>query len=116
MSNSAHLTGDAVEIVVEFSYPGPYSNFPGGSGKADSANMSAEKIVENTLKAGGFKFYHEYSWPDGSLYKAVVVPEGKSPEEVEKELSKFFQGSIRCGRFYRYKTGEQHGHQDRLRE
>lgn len=104
-----------MEIVVGYTYPGPYSNFPGG-GKADEANMIAERIVENTLKTGGFKFYHEYSWPDGSLYKAVVVPKDKSPEDVESELEKLFQGSIKCTSFYRHATGEKHGHQDRVRE
>ena len=54
---------------VSFNYPGPFSNHC--EDEASEASFAAEKKVEQALKAADITFKHQYSYPDGSLYKWI---------------------------------------------
>ena len=77
---------------IDASYPGPFCSFPDddeGSAKASLAAMAAEQILEAAIISSGFKCFHQYIWPDGSLYKwAVLRGKGSSTaKELERELN-----------------------------
>lgn len=103
------------EIVVEFDYPGPYANNPEITEAADALAL-AEWVVADSFKELGLMYHHEYCWTDGSLYKAVVVPPGQDPKDVEAKLKAYFTKEITCTKFYHYKTGTKVDHQGRYRE
>ena len=58
--------------TVEFQYRGPYCGpDPEASPDACEALDSAETLVEQTLNRLKVEWVHQYSWPDGSMYKMV---------------------------------------------
>lgn len=89
-----------MEIVVEFKYPGPYSNLPGMGEKAEVRCFAASRLVTYIIgKKLGLTVYNEYMWPDGSLYKAVVVPKNETAEGLFQRLKSTFTGRVTCKSF-----------------
>jgi len=78
---------------IDFAYPGPYSNFPGngeepeGPGPHDIALSVADKAVHAAALEMGVRMLHEYSWPDGSLYKLIAVADSENVETVVVAIS-----------------------------
>ena len=55
----------------------------GREARADFVLSLAERLVESTLKQNGIEFRHQYSWPDGSLYKWTKVEESYRLESIK---------------------------------
>jgi len=77
---------------IEAFYSGPRTNFPDDSERgmlAQQANVDAENKLIAALTAIGMTCYHQYSWPDGSLYKwATSTASGhRSPKDVKDALN-----------------------------
>lgn len=57
---------------ISFAYKGRKCNFPIDEDHDPSLKLlAAEKAVEKLFETLKIDFLHEYSWPDGSLYKYV---------------------------------------------
>lgn len=55
---------------LEFQYSGATSFMPGNR-ESDTALRIAEKAVDRAAVELGVEMVHEYSWPDGSLYRVI---------------------------------------------
>lgn len=58
---------------LEFMYSGATSWHPGNR-EADSALRIAELAIDRAARDCGVEMIHEYSWPDGSLYRVIRTP------------------------------------------
>lgn len=65
-------------VILSFGYIGPKSNFC--EEKSDNFLLRVEKFLIKAFLDRGLELQHEYSWPDGSLYKKVVSE--KSSDEI----------------------------------
>jgi hypothetical protein len=75
---------------VSFRYYGPKTNFPcekpdGTMSDASKACFEAEDICEGACKKLGLNYLHEYSFPDGSIYK--YVKDSRSAAKLKELLS-----------------------------
>ena len=67
---------------VDCTYRGTMVNFHDDSEESNAAsraNMNAEKLVVAAMVKIGMMCFHQYSWPDGSLYKWGMFVDGSSP-------------------------------------
>jgi hypothetical protein len=70
---------------IQAFYSGPRTNFPDDSERgmlAQQANIDAENKLIAALMAIGMTCYHQYSWPDGSLYK-WATPTASGPTNTK---------------------------------
>lgn len=73
------------KLTLGFAYTGPKTNYPDDEDNGPSlALIKAEKAVIAAMTAAGLLCQHEYTWPDGSLYKSTLV--GDSPEDVTSAI------------------------------
>jgi len=75
---------------VSFGYGGPKTNFPhenedGSMSDASKVCFAADDVCEKLGKKLGLNLLHQYSFPDGSLYK--YVKDERTAAEVKALLS-----------------------------
>ncbi|MFA5053157.1 MAG: hypothetical protein WC565_03820 [Parcubacteria group bacterium] len=72
---------------MSFSYIGLFDiagrESMGIEARADFVLSLAERLVESTLEQNGIEYRHQYSWPDGSLYKWTKVEESFRLETIK---------------------------------
>jgi len=72
---------------MSFSYSGLFNiagrEEMGREARADFVLSLAERLVESTLEQNGIEYRHQYSWPDGSLYKWARVEKSFRLETIE---------------------------------
>jgi hypothetical protein len=74
------MTGLPQILSFDCYYPGPYDSYPDDtehSIRAQMNNLSSDRLLEAAIIKSGFKVYHQYSWPDGSLYKWGIPRNGQ---------------------------------------
>ena len=72
---------------------GPHENEDGSTSQPSLDLIQAEKTVESVLSAMGFKWKHEYSWPDGSLYKLILAPYVATAEMMKTGINAGLSGT-----------------------
>ena len=102
---------------LDFTYAGPHSGHPDGSPEANKALTVANRAVEEAAMERGVEMvheYHEYLWPDGSLFKMIRVPTEIHREAIlilrrADEIAKTHGGGVLDVHVVINATGKYHG-------
>lgn len=71
-------------FTVQFSYIGPFGDGSDDDGPEHEPLRTAEKAVLEAIKeTTQFVLKHQYSWPDGSLYKYVAIPRAELERVIQ---------------------------------